>query len=213
MRTWLPALACTATLLTFPMAGVARGQSLDVKGYGLVGNATFAATDSFEAVLGSASGPIFGGGAEVGLPFGGLYVGVGGWRFKQDGERAFISGTQVFPLGIPLTVQVTSIEVTGGWRFRNFSRRFVPYAGAGWSAVAYEETSRFAEPEENVDERFNGFHLLAGAEFRLTGWLGVGGEVAWARVPNALGEGGVSEAFGETDLGGTSLRLKISIGR
>lgn len=213
MRTWLSALACAAALLAIPMAAPASGQSIDVKGYGMVGNISFAATESFEAVLGSSSGPLFGGGAEVGLPFGGLYVGAGGWRFRQDGERVFISGAQVFPLGIPMTVQVTAVEITGGWRFRTFSRRFVPYAGAGWSSYGYEETSRFAESNENVDERFSGFHLLAGAEVRLTGWLGIGGEVAWARVPDALGEGGVSEAFDESELGGTSLRLKISIGR
>ncbi|MCC7034475.1 MAG: outer membrane beta-barrel protein [Acidobacteria bacterium] len=213
MRTRLSTSACIAALLSIPMAGVASAQSIDVRGYGLAGTVTFAAAESFEAVLGNPSGPIFGGGAEVGLPFGGLYVGAGGWRFRQDGERVFVSGEQIFPLGIPVTVQVTAVEITGGWRFRNLSRRFVPYAGAGWSAFGYEETSRFAEPGENVDERFSGYHLLAGAELRITAWLGIGGEVAWTRIPDALGDGGVSEAFGESDLGGTSLRLKISIGR
>lgn len=213
MRTWISHVACGVALLTIPAAGSASAQSIDIKGYGMVGSVNFAAADSFEAVLGSSSGTLFGGGAEVGLPFGGLYVGVGGWRYEQDGERVFVSGGQVFPLGIPVTVQVTPIEITGGWRFRNLSRRFVPYAGAGWSSYGYKETSEFAEASEDVDERYSGFHILAGAEFRLTTWLGVGGEVAWARIPDALGESGVSEVFGETDLGGTSLRLKISLGR
>jgi hypothetical protein len=212
MRTWFsrPASVLAFTLMA---TEAASAQGVDIKGYGLAGSVNFTAADSFEAVLGSSSGTLFGGGAEVGLPFGGLYVGVGAWRFKEEGERAFVSGGEVFPLGIPVTVQITPIEITGGWRFRNFSRRFVPYAGAGWSSYAYEETSTFAEAAEDVGERFSGFHILAGAEFRLTGWLGVGGEVAWARIPDALGEGGVSETFGETDLGGTSFRVKVSVGR
>lgn len=213
MRTWISRLAWGVALLAIPAAGAAGAQPIDIKGYGMVGNVSFTAADSFDAVLGSSSGILFGGGAEVGIPLGGLYVGVGGWRYEQDGERVFVSGGQVFPLGIPVTVQVTPIEITGGWRFRNLSQRMVPYAGAGWSSYRYQETSQFAEAGEDVDQRHTGFHILAGAEFRLTTWLGVGGEVAWARIPDALGEGGASEAFDETDLGGTSLRLKISIGR
>lgn len=202
-----------AGLLAATMPAAAAAQGIGIKGYGLVGNTSFTAADSFEAVLGSSSGPIFGGGAEVGLPLGGLYIGVGAWRFEQDGERVFVSGAQVFPLGIPVTVQITPIEVTGGWRFRNLSSRFVPYAGGGWTSYRYKETSSFAAAGEDVDERYSGFHILGGAEFRIARWLGVGGELAWARVPDALGQGGASAAFDETDLGGTSVRLKISLGR
>ena len=32
-------------------------------------------------------------------------------------------------------------------------------------------------------------------------------------VPDAIGKGGVSQGFNETNLGGTSLRFKITIGR
>jgi hypothetical protein len=89
----------------------------------------------------------------------------------------------------------------------------VPYAGGGWSSYSYKETSQFADSAENVEERFNGWHILGGAEFRVARWLGVGGEMAFASVPNALGVGGVSEEFDETNLGGTSYRVKISVGR
>ena len=81
----------------------------------------------------------------------------------------------MFPLGIPLTVDVTPVEITGGWRFKNVWSRFVPYAGGGWSSYAYKETSQFADATENVDERFNGWHILGGAEFKVTRWLGVAG--------------------------------------
>jgi hypothetical protein len=204
------AAGCVLLLMT---TASAAAQGIDVRGYGMVGGMSFRASESFGAVLGSSSGIIYGGGAEVGLPLGGLYVGVGAWRFKEDGERVFVSGSDVFPLGIPLTVEVTPLEITGGWRFKQVSQRVVPYAGGGWSSFRYRETSDFADAGDEVDERFSGFHILAGADFRVTRWLGVAGEIAFTSVPDALGQSGVSEAFDETNLGGTSYRLKISIGR
>lgn len=207
------AIRLLATVLLLCTATAASAQGLDIKGYGMVGGMSFTAAESFEAVLGSSTGTIAGGGAEVGLPWGGLYFGVGAWRYRQDGERVFISGAEVFPLGIPLTVEITPVEITGGWRFKQLSSRFVPYVGGGWSSYAYKETSDFADAGENVDERFNGWHLLGGVEFKATRWLGVGGEIAFTSVPDALGLAAASEAFDETNLGGTSYRLKISIGR
>jgi hypothetical protein len=195
------------------MAGQAAAQGVDVKGYGMFGGMSFSASESFDAIFGSSTGTIFGGGAEVGLPFGGLYFGVGAWRYSADGERAFVSGSEVFPLGIPLSVEITPVEITGGWRFKQISSRLVPYVGGGWSSYAYKETSEFAEAGEDVDERFNGFHILGGVEFRATRWLGIGGEIAFSSVPDALGAGGVSGEFDEDNLGGTSYRLKISVGR
>src|SRR5918993_3083042 len=108
-----------ATALLVAITVPAQAQGIDIKGYGMVGGMSFAASESFEAVLDTSTGLIFGGGAEVGLPWGGLYAGVGGWRFSDDGERVFVSGSEVFRLGIPVTVEVTPIEVTGGWRFKN----------------------------------------------------------------------------------------------
>jgi hypothetical protein len=205
-----PVLLCTFSLL-FPTTAPAQG--LSIKGYAMVGGLNFAAAESFDAVLGSSSGTIYGGGGEVGLPLGGLFVGVGGWRFEGTGERVFVSGDVVYPLGIPVTIEMTPLEITGGWRFRGLWSRLVPYAGAGWSSYSYKETSSFAEAAENVDERFSGFHLAGGAEVRITRWLGAAGEVVWTSVPDAIGAAGVSEVFDETDLGGTTFRLKITVGR
>lgn len=212
MRVWMIRLLAAGAVSVLPVATVAA-QDVAVKGYGMVGAVSFSASESFDAIFGSSTGTILGGGAEVGLPWGGVYVGVGAWRYKNDGERVFVSGNEVFPLGIPLTVEITPIEISGGWRFKNLSSRLVPYAGGGWSSYAYQETSEFADSSENIEERFNGWHILGGAEFRVTRWLGVGGEIVFASVPDALGGGGASEAFDEDNLGGTSYRLKISIGR
>jgi len=189
-------------------------RSVNIGGYAMFGRISFTAADSFEAILGESNGPIFGGGARVGLPLGGLFVDVGAWRFHAEGERAFVFNNDVIPLGIPVDVKVTPIEISAGWRFR-FRRmpKFIPYAAGGFTSMKYEETSDFSTPSEDADETFNGYHLLGGAEYKITRWLGVAGEASWTTVPDALGESGVSKAFNETDLGGTTFRFKITIGR
>jgi hypothetical protein len=195
-----------------PRAQPSRG--IDIGGYAMVGNITFAATESFDAILGRSSGPIVGGGARIGLPWGGLFLDVGAWRFRDSGERVFIFENTVIPLGIPVDITVTPIEISGGWRFR-FRRapRLVPYAAAGVTSLRYRETSDFSTPAEDVEATFNGYHLSAGAEYRITRWLGLAGEASWSTVPDAIGASGVSEIFDETDLGGRTLRLKITVRR
>lgn len=203
-----------AALVLLLTAGATSAAAQQIGGYATFGTVTFTAADSFDAILGSPSGTLVGGGVRVGLPLGGLFVDVGAWRFRGDGERVFVNGADVFPLGIPVAIAVTPVEVSAGWAFRlRRLPRFRPYLAAGVTSYGYRETSRFAAAGEDMDERFSGYHLLGGAEFRLARWLGVGGEAAWTTVPDAIGEQGVSAAFKETDLGGTSLRVKITIGR
>lgn len=209
----IPTRFALLTLLACLAAGSASAQGLDVRGYGMIGSVTFTASDTFESVVGTDSGRLLGGGVEVGLPLGGLFVGVGGSQYKADGSRVFVTSTRVFSLGIPTRVTVSPIDVTAGWRFRQFSRRLVPYVGGGWSSYRYEETADFAAPGENVNERYSGYHVLGGVDVRLTRWLGLGGEYVWTRIPDAIGKDGASAFFGDTDLGGSSLRLKLSIGR
>lgn len=204
----------SAAIVLLLTAGAARASAQEIGGYAMAGRITFTSADSFDAIVGSPSGPLAGGGIRVGLPLGGLFVDVGAWRFRADGERVFVNGADVFPLGIPVTIAVTPVEVSAGWQFRlRRLPRFRPYVAAGVTSMSYRETSQFATASENVEERFSGYHLLGGAEFRLARWLGVAGEAAWTTVPDAIGEQGVSAAFNETDLGGTSLRLKITVGR
>lgn len=189
-------------------------QGISINGYAMFGLMNFTAADSFEVVLGEPSGFIFGGGARVGLPLGGLFVDVGAWRFNGDGERVFVNNGQEFPLGIPLEVTITPLELSAGWQFRiRGAPKLRPYAMGGYTSYRYEETSESAASTENVDERFNGFHVGGGAEYRLMRWLGIAGEFIWTTVPDAIGESGVSAEFDETDLGGSSFRFKITIGR
>lgn len=216
-----------AVLLTVAGAGELRAQAkprprtppppppsrgIEIGGFGMLGLMNFTAADSFDVILGAPSGPIFGGGIRVSER--GWFLDVGAWRFSEDGERVFVFEGQEFPLNIPTTIAITPVELTAGYQF-SFRRlpRLRPYAGAGYSSYGYKETSDFANDDENVAERFNGFHVLGGAQFRVARWVGLSGEVAWTSVPDALGEAGVSAEFDETDLGGTSFRFKITFGR
>lgn len=189
-------------------------RSVSIGGYAMLGLVNFTATESFDAILGTTSGPIFGGGARIGLPWGGLFADVGAWRFHDEGERAFVFNGEVIPLGVPVDITVTPIEISGGWRFRiRQLPKLSPYAGGGLTAMKYHESSAVSTPSEDVDETFSGYHLFGGAEYKVTRWLGVAGEASWTTVPDAIGESGVSAAFDETNLGGTTLRFKITIGR
>jgi hypothetical protein len=52
---------------------------------------------------------------------------------------------------------------------------------------------------------------MGGADVRVWGPLFVGGEARYRWVPDSLGVGGVSEAFTEKDLGGTTFRVRIGV--
>lgn len=183
-----------------------------LRGFGDVGGTSFAAAQSFEAVLGSRKGLVFGGGVEAVLPQR-IFINVRASRFRQTGERVFLFKGEQFNLGIPATVTIAPVELTGGYRF-DFGSRIIPYAGGGLGWHQYSETSQFAEADENVDERFGGYHLLGGAEVRLARWIGAAGEVQWATVPDALGHdpNGVARQFEESNLGGVTVRLKLVLG-
>lgn len=208
---------------TRPAAQARPRETIGVRGFFTVGNFIARSADTFETVLGTNAGLIFGGGAHVLFPRG-FYVEASASRFSREGERVFIGPDQeIFPLGIPLEVTLTPLEITGGWRYRHCPRpkgrpvvcrpSVIPYVGGGFSSYRYQETSDQSIAEDDVDERFAGFHLLGGVEYRAMPWLAVGGELAWSSIADALGEGGVSAAFNETDLGGLTMRLKVSIGR
>ncbi len=208
-------LVLVAAMLIAPTAAAAQPRaSVSLQGFGMAGVSFFTASQSFDAILDTHSGPIFGGGLRLIIP-GGPYLEVGAWRFSQDGERAFVGANQeVFPLGIPTTIRMTPLEITGGWRFRGLlGRRVTPYLGGGFTSLRYEETAEFAADDEDVSDRFNGFHLTGGAELRLGGWVALTGDVMWTSVGDAIGTGGVAEVFEEDDLGGTSVRIRLILGR
>ena len=203
-----------AAVITLCVTTDASAQNdVALRGFADLGTQSFAAESSFKAVLGSSRGVVFGGGGEALLPRG-IFVSLHASRFRRTGERVFIFNDQTFKLGIPVTVTITPVELTGGYRFSSGSR-LIPYAGGGIGWHRYDESSAFADSNEDVDDRFTGFHLLGGVELRLARWVGTAVDAQWTRVPNALGQNanGVSSRFGESNLGGATYRLKVIIGR
>jgi len=207
---WPVAVAVVAVLL----ASSADAQTeFMLRGFADVGSTTFAADDSFTAVLGRARGAVFGGGVEAVFPQR-LFVNLRASRFRDTGQRVFLFGGERFGLGIPTTITITPLELLGGYRF-DYGWRVVPYGGAGIGWHLYEETSQFAQGSENVRERLQGYQILGGAEIRIARWLGAAVEGQWATVPDALGDdaNGVSKELQESNLGGATFRVKVVVGR
>ncbi len=185
---------------------------LQIRAFGSASTTWFTASSTFKAVLGKGTGQDAGGG--LNLTQGPGYLEIGARRFSKSGQRAFVTDDgQVFPLGIPTKVMMTPLDVTAGWRFQPRFGRVIPHVGLGYTRMKYEETSDFADEGENVSESFNGFHALGGVEVRVARWVGLGGEVVWTSIADDIGEGGASKAYDENNLGGTSIRVKLVIGR
>jgi opacity protein-like surface antigen len=165
--------------------------------------------NSAKAVFdGSSGGITFGGGVRYVFSKG-FYV--SGWArsFSKDGERVFISdatGT-VFPLGHPLKVSIVPIQATVGYRF-HVSGSITPYLGAGGGVSKYHEESTVGGVTTEVDESQGSFHILGGAEVG-HGSLRFGAELGYVFAPNAVGIGGVSAIYHESDIGGFSAVGKV----
>jgi opacity protein-like surface antigen len=193
-----------------------RGPGLRVSVFFHVGLLSLTASDSFKATLGDASGLVFGGGGELSTRMG-VFFRADVSRFKETGERVFVSGGQVYPLGIPLDITMTPIEFPGGYRFfthgggpgRRGGPRILPYAGAGVGIVRYKEESKFDQPGEQIDDSYTSYHVLGGVDVPITRRLSAGVEFQHRWVPDALGAGGASKEFGETDLGGNTFRAQV----
>ena len=206
----MKARIAAALLLGLCGAAPAAAQG-DISLYGTYASTAFAATDSFEAVAGTARHPGFGGGILASRLWRGAFLDVGLFQTKIDGERVFLNGTSVYTLGIPLQVKITPVDLAAGWRLTN--GRLSSFLGAGVSSVAYSETGAFSEDGDNVSLRKSGPLVLAGVDAGITKWVRVGGEVRYRAVKGILGSGGISGAYGENQLGGISGALRVSVGR
>lgn len=185
-----------------------------VRGYVLFDSTTLSATKTFDAVIGVSRVSMLGGGGEILDVWKGLFGRVAASSTTETGSRVVVFDDEVIALGIPLTVELKPLELAAGWRFRPLlNGRLIPYAGAGLLRMGYKETSDFATDDEDTDETFSGSVVFGGVEASLIRGVIAGAEVQYRRVPNALGAGGASEAFGETDLGGVTVRVLVGFRR
>ena len=213
-RGWLHQRYITVLSMPSGMADEEEAEKIplrtSVRGFAQIGGIRFTANDSFDAVTGSPWGIICGGGAQIGFK-NGLFFQGSCERYEETGQRVLVADNQIFELGVENVVTVTPIVVTVGYR-QPASEKSVGYVGVGAGWYRFQEEAAFAQPGDNVDETKPGLELLGGVDFAVTRWFWVGGEGQWAYVPEILGKDGMSQAFEEDDLGGFTIRLKLSIG-
>jgi len=187
----------------------AAKKSIGVHIFGAVDSNTMAASQTFKAVLGSSQLTAFGGGVDVTNVWKGLFVRVAGTHVTKDGTRVFADNNQAFPLNIRDTVSYTPFEAGVGWRFAVKPPRLSPYLGGAAVIAQFKETSDFADPGDNVSQSSTGGEIFGGVDFTVYRCFVVGGEAQYRSLPNALGKGGASKAFGDTDLGGFTARVTV----
>jgi opacity protein-like surface antigen len=200
------AAALLGSVLLLPVVPArAADVSLDLEG----GYFGLNARDSAKAVFGSGGGLTFGGGLRFYLGKH-VFLGAGARIFKKTGERVFVAGPgqPVFPLGHPLEVRILPIEATLGYRFAS-GTKLVPYVGVGGGFASYREKSTVGGLEESESLTKASGHVLAGIEYG-SGSARIGVEVRYSRVPNAVGLGGVSAVYGESDIGGLAILGRLS---
>lgn len=180
--------------------------------FGVIEGQAMTAKDTFDAVAGQTTLSGGGAGAEVHRVWRKAFVRASASRMSVDGERVFVFGQEVFPLGIPMEVQLTPIEIAAGWRFATPGKRFVPYVGAGTVIMRFREESQFDTSSDTVNKTFSGAVAFAGVDVNVMKFVSVGAEVGM-RIIKITRPGGVLGALGEDDLGGISMRLLVSIGR
>jgi hypothetical protein len=185
-----------------------RPPAISLRPFVLFSEQRFAAQQSFDAVFGQTVQPFFGGGLSAAFA-NGVFVDVAVSRFKKTGQRAFFFEGQSFPLGIPLTVTETPVEVTAGGRFR-VTPNAVAYGGGGIGSYGYQESSDFDSP---FSARHVGYLVVGGIEVRVSRWIGVSGDAQYSHVTGIVGAGGISKDTGETDLGGIGARFRLILGR
>jgi opacity protein-like surface antigen len=181
-----------------------------VRVFGQASYVAFTAKQSFQAILGSSNGQMFGGG--VYLRYGPAFLQLSVSRYQKSGERVFQFEGRTYPLGVKDTVTVTPMVAIVGVRLLKRGRVGV-YVGGGVGAYSFKESSDFEDPSEGVDKSFTSYHAIAGVEIYVSSWAALALEGHYASVPNAIGQGGVSSSFAETNLGGAGAQVKLLLGK
>ena len=162
------AIAALALLLLVPSASRAQ---ISFRGFGDIGLTVFSATQSFKAILGKPSGPVFGGGVEFGEKQ--FFLSLGAQRFRHAGHRVFVFDNQVFPLDVSDTITVTPLELTAGYRFRS-SGRFIPTRASAAAGSSSRRRPRIPPRRTMSTRRTPGITCSAASRCRCgDGWLRV----------------------------------------
>jgi hypothetical protein len=210
-----------------------RSQKPGVAAFGLFQNEWMTAKDTFDAVFDKSTLSSPGVGAEGYNLFGGLFARIAFSKSTSTGTRVAVVEGESLPLDIGLELKLSSTEVSAGWRVPFGGRRrpgpppvgkpgapapkpvvagpprIHAYGGGGFLFVNYRESSTFGESEDN--ESFNGYLVFGGLDVTIWKLIYAGAEVQYRMVPDALGGGGSSREFNETDLGGVVVRMLFGV--
>jgi hypothetical protein len=204
----IPRRACLAALVAVLLAPAAGAGEVSLTLDG--GWQALNASDSAKAVFdGKTGGPTFGFAGQYGLGES-FFIRAGARLFQKDGERVFVAapGSPVFGLGHTLTVRIIPAYGLLGFRFLQ-GAALRPYIAVGGGVTSYKEESDVAgEIFTSTASKASG-HAAAGLDYG-RGALRFGGEVMYSVAPKAIGFGGVSQVYGEDDIGGLSAVVRLS---
>jgi hypothetical protein len=180
---------------------------IDFRAYAHLDEVWMQASQSFDAVLGTSSLTAGGVGVDVVNLWRGVFARAGISRMGGHGSRVFVIEDDVVESNVPVAVRMPVFELGAGWRYALPKRpAYTVYGGVDLLRVRYTEVSDFATDEENAPESFWGSAIFGGLEIQPWKRLIVGGEVQFRSIPDAIGTGGVSADFNETNLGGFVIR-------
>jgi hypothetical protein len=184
--------------------------------FGAVESMSMAASSTFEAQGGSSMVLGYGAGVEVLNIWQRLFLRVGYSTGSVDGTRGFVIDGDFVSNGIPLKLVVQNFELGAGWRSYFKKHQWIAwYLAGGLNIGTSSQESPDPESGDNDSKSGNGFVGTVGLEFALQkkakNPLVIGFEGAYRSVAGVLGESGGSGGFGESDLGGFSIRGLIGM--
>jgi hypothetical protein len=178
--------------------------------FGAVDVEQMLAKQSFAATLGTSTLLGFGAGVDViNLRGGGLFMRVAVSVMSKSGTRS--DGT--VSNNIALDVTMLPVDLAVGWRFNHVTRtnQMTPFVGGGALLLHYSETTPAGSSTDNTIAWFAGFEMFGGVDLRLGSSLTVAPEVDFRSLPGAIGSGGLSQVFNETNLGGVAFRVTVGV--
>jgi len=188
--------------------GAGASSAVGARVFGLLELQHMTAAQSFQTVVGTSTLVGFGAGADITGISDGLFLRMALSEMSKSGTR---TDGGLFPNGITVNVRMVPIDFAVGWRFNHLvsGNTVTPFIGGGALLLRYTETTPSGTSDDNVSSFFFGYEAFGGVDIRVSRVLTVAPEVAFRGVPNAIGKGGVSQSFNETDLGGVAFRITV----
>jgi hypothetical protein len=203
------AFAVLAAVLSAPASGAGEASLTLDGGWHDLSNAANSAKAVFDGVSG---GPTGGAALQYGLGES-FFIRAGARYFQRNGERVFVEGpgSPVFELDHPLRVRIIPVYGLIGFRFLQ-GGSFRPYVGIGGGVTSYNEESDVAGEIFTSTATKPSGQAVIGLDYG-RGTVRFGGEVMYSLVPDVIGFDGVSDVYGEDDIGGLTAVIRLSFVR